>query len=71
MFSRYVIKNVPSLQLICVVVLFILFWVIINVNLSLSTLHVEQLYINISDEMDLLSCPPQDAVVLLITQTTR
>lgn len=70
-----VIKNVASLHFSCVVVIvFCLFVVIININLSLSTLHVKQLYIYIFDQMDLLdllSCPPQDDLVVLITWSTH
>lgn len=49
--------------------LFFIFLVIININLSLLTLHVKQLYLCIFDQMDLLdllSCPPQDDLVVLI-----
>ena len=42
------------------------FLVIINMNISLPTLHVKQHYIYTYDEIKLLSCPQPDYILVFI-----
>ena len=50
-----------------VVIVFVFFWVIINMNQKCSILQVNSFYQ--IDLLDLLSCPPQDDLVVLITRS--